>query len=92
MDEAPPPVVMPYLPVLGHEERAVVVAEVGDRRPATLVEGRPSTSTAVVPDASVGSRSCSGAATPRTRSPSSPSTMSWRRSLGIIFVSIPRRR
>jgi hypothetical protein len=52
MVEAPPPVVIPDLPVLGHEERATVVAEVGDRRPATLVEGRPSTSTAVVPDAS----------------------------------------
>jgi hypothetical protein len=52
MAEAPPPVVIPDLPVLGHEERAAVVAEVGDRRPATLVEGRPSTSTAAVPDAS----------------------------------------
>jgi hypothetical protein len=50
--EAPPPMVIPDLPVLGHEERAIVVAEVGDRRPATLAEGRPSTSTAVVPDAS----------------------------------------
>jgi hypothetical protein len=52
MVEAPPPVVIPDLPVLGHEERAVVVAEVGDRRPTTLAEGRPSTSTAAVPDAS----------------------------------------
>jgi hypothetical protein len=52
MVEAPPPVVIPDLPVLGHEERAVVVAEVGDRRLATLAEGRPSTSTAAVPDAS----------------------------------------
>jgi hypothetical protein len=52
MIEAPPPVVIPDLPFLGHEERATVVAEVGDRRPATLAEGRPSTSTAVVPDAS----------------------------------------
>jgi hypothetical protein len=50
--EAPPPVVIPDLPVLGHEERATVVAEVGDRRPATLAEERPSTSTTVVPDAS----------------------------------------
>jgi hypothetical protein len=47
-----PPVVIPDLPVLGHEERAAVVAEVGDWRPATLAEGRPSTSTAAVPDAS----------------------------------------
>jgi hypothetical protein len=52
MVEAPPPVVIPDLPVLGHEERATVVAKVGDRRPATLAEERPSTSTAVVPDAS----------------------------------------
>jgi hypothetical protein len=50
--EAPPPVVIPDLPVLGHEERVVVVAEVDDRRSATLAEGRPSTSTAAVPDAS----------------------------------------
>jgi hypothetical protein len=52
MVEAPPPVVIPDLPVLGHEERVAVVAEVGDRRPATLTKGRPSTSTAVTPDAS----------------------------------------
>jgi hypothetical protein len=51
MVEVPPPVVIPDLPVLGHEERAAVVAEVGDRRPAILAEERPSTSTAVVPDA-----------------------------------------
>jgi hypothetical protein len=52
MVEAPPPVVVADLPVLGHEERAAVVAEVGDRRSATLAEGRPSTSIAAVPDAS----------------------------------------
>jgi hypothetical protein len=52
MVEAPPPVVIPDLPVLGHEERAAVVAEVGDRRPAALAEERPSTSTVMVPDAS----------------------------------------
>jgi hypothetical protein len=52
MVEAPPPVVIPDLPVLGHEERATVVAEVGDRRHAALAEERPSTSMAVVPDAS----------------------------------------
>ena len=52
MVEVPPLVVVPDLPVLGHEERATVVAEVGDRRPATLGEGRPSTSTAMVFDAS----------------------------------------
>jgi hypothetical protein len=52
MAEAPLPVVPVDLPVLGHEERAAIVAEVGDRRPATLAEERPSTSTAMVPDAS----------------------------------------
>jgi hypothetical protein len=52
MVEAPPPVVTPNLPVLDHEERATVVAEVGDRRPTALAEGRPSTSTAAAPDAS----------------------------------------
>jgi hypothetical protein len=52
MVEAPPPVVIPDLPVLSHEERAAVVAEVNDRRPATLAKGRPSTSTAAAPDAS----------------------------------------
>jgi hypothetical protein len=52
MAEALLPVVLPDLPVLGHEERAAVVAEVGDRSPATLAEERPSTSTVVVPDAS----------------------------------------
>jgi hypothetical protein len=52
MVEAPPPVVIPDLPILGHEEGAAVVAEVGDRRPATLAKGRPSTSTATAPDAS----------------------------------------
>jgi hypothetical protein len=52
MVEAPPPMVIPNLPVLGHEEGAAVVAEVGDWRPATLAEERPTTSTTVVPDAS----------------------------------------
>jgi hypothetical protein len=52
MVEVPPLVVVSDLPVLGHEERATVVTEVGDRRPATLAEGRPSTSTAMVFDAS----------------------------------------
>eukprot|EP00267_Zea_mays_P038023 XP_008676076.1 guanine nucleotide-binding protein G(s) subunit alpha isoforms XLas-like [Zea mays] len=52
MVEAPPPVVIPDLPILGHEEGAAVVAEVGDWRLATLAEERPSTSTAMVPDAS----------------------------------------
>jgi hypothetical protein len=52
MVEAPPPVVIPNLPVLGHEEGAAVVAKVGDWRLATLAEERPSTSTTVVPDVS----------------------------------------
>jgi hypothetical protein len=40
------------LPSLGHKERAVTVAEVGDRTLASLAEGRPSTSSAMIPDAS----------------------------------------
>jgi hypothetical protein len=52
MVEAPPPVVIPDLSVLGQEEGAAVVAKVGDRRPASLAEEGPSTSTTVVPDAS----------------------------------------
>jgi hypothetical protein len=52
MVEEPPLVVVPDLPSLGHKERAAVVAEVGDRGPASLAEGRPSTSTTRVPDAS----------------------------------------
>jgi hypothetical protein len=52
MVEVPPLVVVPDLPVLGHEEWATAVVEVGDRRPATSAEGRPSTSTAMVSDAS----------------------------------------
>jgi hypothetical protein len=50
--EVPPLEVIPDLLVLDHEERATAVAEVGDWRPATLAEGRPSTSTAMVFDAS----------------------------------------
>jgi hypothetical protein len=124
MVEAPPPMVIPDLPVLGHEERAVIVAEVGDRRPVALAEKRPSTSMVVVPDVSTagGPNAAverhaepwptlgSSGLTPAqlnpnewcgqplwfwsrdTLGPSSPSTMSWRRSLGIVSVSIPRRR
>jgi hypothetical protein len=51
VEAPPPPTVIPDLPALGHEEGAAVVAEVGDRRLATLAEERPSTSTAAVPDA-----------------------------------------
>ena len=50
--EAPSPVVIPDLSVLGQEEGVAIVAEVGDRRPATFAEEGPSMSTAVVPDAS----------------------------------------
>jgi hypothetical protein len=52
MAEAPLLEVAPDLPSLGHKERAATVAEVGDRGPASLAEGRPSTSTAMVPEAS----------------------------------------
>jgi hypothetical protein len=51
--EAPSPLVIPDLPILDHEERTAIVAEVGERRPVTLAEERPGTSTAVVPDASI---------------------------------------
>jgi hypothetical protein len=44
--------VTPDLPSLDHKERATVISEVGDRGPASLVEGRPSTSIAMVPEAS----------------------------------------
>jgi hypothetical protein len=122
--EVPPPLVIPDLPILVHEEGAAVVAEVGERRPVTLAEERPETSTAgypmhrlqgdptprpggaqncgppwgaatlsprsSIPMSGVGSRSCSGAATPW--SPSSPSAMSWRSSFEIIPVNILRRR
>jgi hypothetical protein len=40
------------LPSLGHKERAAAVVEVGDQKPASLVEEGPSTSSAMVPDAS----------------------------------------
>jgi hypothetical protein len=64
MVAVPPPVVILDLPVLGHEERTVVVAEVGDRRPATLAEERPSTSTVMVTNASAagGTRHLGGGA------------------------------
>jgi hypothetical protein len=43
MAEAPLLDVVPDLPSLGHKERAAAVVEVGDRRPVSLAEGRPST-------------------------------------------------
>jgi hypothetical protein len=49
MAEAPLLEVAPDLPRLGHKERAATVAEVGDPGPASLAEGRPSASTAMVP-------------------------------------------
>jgi hypothetical protein len=52
MAEAPLLEVAPDLPSLGLEESAAAIAEVGDRGPASLAEGRPSTSTAMVPEAS----------------------------------------
>eukprot|EP00267_Zea_mays_P045012 XP_020397246.1 predicted GPI-anchored protein 58 [Zea mays] len=59
--EAPPPSVIPDLPIFDHEEGAAVVTEVGERRPVTLAEERPETSTAVVPDApTVGGPDASG--------------------------------
>jgi hypothetical protein len=52
MVEEPPLVVVPDLSNLGHKEREAAVTEVGDRGPASLAEGRPSTSIARVPDTS----------------------------------------
>jgi hypothetical protein len=52
MAEAPLLEVAPDLPSLGHKERAAADAEVGDWGPTSLAEGRPSTSTAMVPEAS----------------------------------------
>jgi hypothetical protein len=52
MAEVPLLEVVSDLPSLGHEERAVAVAEVSDRKLASLAEGRPSTSSTMVPDAS----------------------------------------
>jgi hypothetical protein len=52
MAEVPLLEVVSDLPSLGHKKRATVVAEVGDREPASLAKGRPSTPSAMVPDAS----------------------------------------
>ena len=52
MAEAPLPLVIPDNPIFDHEEGAVVVAVVGERRLVTLAEERPDTSTAVAPNAS----------------------------------------
>jgi hypothetical protein len=47
---ASPLAVVPDLPVPGPEEGGNAVAEVGDQKPATLIEGKPSASMAMVPD------------------------------------------
>jgi hypothetical protein len=52
MAEVPLLEVVSDLPSLGHKVRATAIAEVGDRKPASLVEGKPSTPSAMVPDAS----------------------------------------
>jgi hypothetical protein len=52
MVEVPLLEVVSDFPSLGHKERAAAVAEVGDRKPTSLAERRPSTSPAMVPDAS----------------------------------------
>jgi hypothetical protein len=52
MAEVPLLEVISDLPSFGHKERAAAVAEVGDWKPASLAEGRPSTSSVMVPDAS----------------------------------------
>jgi hypothetical protein len=52
MAEVPLLEVVSDFPSLGHKERATTVAEVSDREPASLAEGRPSKLSAMVPDAS----------------------------------------
>jgi hypothetical protein len=52
MAEVPLLEVISDLPSLSHKERVTAVAEVGDREPASLAEGRPSTLSAMVPDVS----------------------------------------
>jgi hypothetical protein len=47
---ASPLAVVPDLPIPGPKEGANAVAEVGDRKPATLAEGKPNVSMAMVPD------------------------------------------
>jgi hypothetical protein len=47
---ASPLAVVPDLPVPGPKEGANAVAEVGDQKPATLAEGKPSASMAMAPD------------------------------------------
>jgi hypothetical protein len=51
MAEVPLPEVFSDLPSLGHKEGAAAVAEVGDRKPASLAEVVPDASTAGGPDA-----------------------------------------
>jgi hypothetical protein len=52
MAEVPLLEVVSDLPSLGHKERVAAVAEVGDRKLASLAEGRPSMSSTMVPDVS----------------------------------------
>jgi hypothetical protein len=51
MAEVPLLEVVSDLPSLGHKEGVAAVAEVGDRKPASLAEGVPDASTAGGPDA-----------------------------------------
>jgi hypothetical protein len=51
MAEVPLLEVVSDLPSLGHNEGAAAVADVGDRKPASLAEGVPDASTAGGPDA-----------------------------------------
>jgi hypothetical protein len=51
MAEVPLLEVVPDLPSLGHKEGATAVAEVGDRKPTSLTEVGPDSSTAGGPDA-----------------------------------------
>jgi hypothetical protein len=70
----PPLEVVPDLPILGHEEGAIAVAEDSDRRPIASAEGWPSTSTTTVPGAPTAGgpdASVEGSAEPRPVSGSS---------------------
>jgi hypothetical protein len=52
MAEVPLLEVVSDLPSLGRKERATAIAEVGDRKPASLAEGKPSIPSAMVPESS----------------------------------------
>jgi hypothetical protein len=100
MAEAPLLEVVPDLPSLGHKEKAAAVAEVGDRGPDALGEGRAEPrpvlgSSVLIPKRRNPNEWCGSAFRFWSRGasyPSSSSTTSGRSSLGMSSVSMPRRR